>query len=97
MHEPPTPALREVRTRGPARPNLLLRVAAVMAGATLIWLGSAALVESLSLGADSRIGPERWLSALLFLGLTLPMVWAARTYLDRRPWSGLRLGGPREA
>ncbi|WP_017585652.1 CPBP family intramembrane glutamic endopeptidase [Nocardiopsis ganjiahuensis] len=68
-----------------------------MAGALLIWYLSVTLVEALPLETTSRVGTDRWVTALLFLGLTLLMVWAARRYLDRRPWSGLRLTGPREA
>lgn len=97
MDAPPGFPRSGIRADGPARPNLLLRVTAVMAGSLLIWYASAALVEALPLEATSRIGADRWVTTLLLLGLTLLMVWAARRYLDRRPWAGLRLTGPREA
>lgn len=75
------------------RPHLLLRIAAVMAASVLIWQLMARIGELLPEGPQG--GPRHWVNALVVCALAVPMVWLARRYLDRRPWSGLRLTGPR--
>ena len=87
----------EVRADGNSRPNLPLRIFAVTAGAMLIWYALSALNYLLPLEPGGGGDPTHWMNALFVTVLALPMVWAARRFLDRRPWSGLRLTGVREA
>lgn len=88
---------RANRTDGPARPPLLLRITAVTMAAALIWYSLAALNDLLPIEAGSSGNLAHWMNALVAFSLAVPMVWAARRFLDRRPWEGLRLTGPREA
>lgn len=76
------------------RPDLVWRIVIVFVAAMVIWL----LVSQLTrvvFGPDySRVG-----HIVLAVGasmLALPTVVLARRYLDRRPWAGLRLTGPRD-
>ncbi|MBE3002281.1 CPBP family intramembrane metalloprotease [Nocardiopsis sp. HNM0947] len=83
---------------GPApdrRTPLFWRVAAVMAGAAVLWYVFLPLVRE-PFPDDSQVGFARWATALFVTATAVPMVWAARRYLDRRPWDGLRLTGARE-
>lgn len=97
MDAPPDSPLRDVPADGPARPSLLLRVTAVLAGTVLLWSGLVLLNDLLPVEPGGSGNFTHWLNALLAAALAVPMVWAARRYLDRRPWSGLRLTGPHEA
>lgn len=85
---------REVRVDDTPRPNLPLRILTVMVGATLIWYSLSALNELLPLEPGGSGNLTHWMNTLYVTVLALPMVWAARRFLDRRPWSGLRLTGP---
>ena len=97
MDGPPADPLRDDRPDGPVRPDLFLRIAAVMAGSVLIWYALTLLDELLPVEPGGGGNLTHWMNALVAFALAVPMVWAARRYLDRRPWSGLRLTGPREA
>ncbi|MEU3309900.1 CPBP family intramembrane glutamic endopeptidase [Nocardiopsis sp. NPDC055551] len=88
---------QEVRVDDIPRPNLPLRILAVMAGSVLIWYSLSALNELLPLRPGGGGNLAHWMNALFVTVLALPMVWAARRFLDRRPWSGLGLTGVREA
>ncbi|GHC78148.1 CAAX amino protease [Nocardiopsis terrae] len=95
MDELPEPP--RTRTGAPTRPNLFLRVTVVMAGAVLLWYVLSLANELLFAEPGGGGNLAHWTNALGVSALAVPMVWAARRYLDRRPWGGLRLTGPREA
>ncbi|KIH96800.1 CAAX protease [Streptomonospora alba] len=82
----------ETAAAGERRPHLLLRVALVMAATLLVWQ----VMDRIgALFPESpQAGPQHWANALTVFVLAVPMVWLARRYLDRRPWSGLGLTGP---
>ncbi|MEU3019760.1 MULTISPECIES: type II CAAX endopeptidase family protein [unclassified Nocardiopsis] len=84
------------REVGSARPSLPVRVVAVTAGAVLLW---SALLLANGLFPEPAGGGNagHWANAVVVAVLGTALVWAARRFLDRRPWSGLRLTGPREA
>jgi uncharacterized protein len=83
-HPPSAP-----RTPTSTRPGLLVRVTAVMAAVTLVWLLTGRGL-SLLLGEDySRLA--HLVRAVLTCALAVPVVALARRHLDRRPWSGLGL------
>lgn len=63
----------------------------------LIWYSLSALNELLPLEPGGAGDLAHWTNALVVVVLALPMVWAARRFVDRRPWSGLRLTGPAQA
>lgn len=75
-----------------ARPGLFLRVTVVMAGSVTIW--ALMLWVSATAFGDSLTRTNRVVNALLVFALAVPMVVAARRYLDRRPWAGLAMAGP---
>lgn len=97
MDESSTAPSRDVRAEGPTRPSLLLRVTAVMAGSMVLWYALLFLNDLLPVEPGGRGNLAHWTHALVVVALAVPMVWAARRYLDRRPWGGLRLTGHREA
>ncbi|MEI3867648.1 type II CAAX endopeptidase family protein [Microbacterium sp. CCNWLW134] len=65
------------------------RVTVVLAGTIVIW----GLMVWLSTAVwGDEVGPARRISSALFvLALTVPMIVVVRRFLDRRPWSTLRL------
>ena len=77
-------------TDGGRRPNLLWRVTLVFVAVVVIWLF---VVE----GIGSFFGPAysdrggHFVRAVAISALVIPLIVLARRYLDRRPWSGLRL------
>lgn len=77
------------------RPPLAVRLLAVFAGTIAIW----ALMSwaSSTFGDDELTIPTRFMNAVLVCGLAVPMVIAARRWLDRRPLTGLGLENPRTA
>ncbi|MFD6952302.1 CAAX protease [Nocardiopsis sp. TSRI0078] len=75
------------------RPHLLLRITLVMAATLLVWEVMAWTGSLLPEGPQA--GLRHWMNALTVFVLAVPMVWLARRHLDRRPWSGLLLTGPR--
>ncbi|OLT46335.1 hypothetical protein BJF85_16970 [Saccharomonospora sp. CUA-673] len=77
------------------RTPLAARLFAVFAGTVAIW----ALMRwaSSTFGDDELTIPTRIMNAVLVCGLAVPMVIAARRYLDRRPLAGLGLDNPRRA
>lgn len=77
------------RARGAGRPPLAVRVGAVFVGVTAIWL-------LLSFGVDALVGqdysrPAHVVRAVGATVLTVPLILAARRFLDRRPFAGLAL------
>ncbi|WP_159943548.1 MULTISPECIES: CPBP family intramembrane glutamic endopeptidase [unclassified Nocardiopsis] len=78
-------------TTGRARPHLLVRVAVVMAATLLVWQVMGWISDRLPEGPQA--GLRHWVNALTVFVLAVPVVWLARRYLDRRPWSGLLLAG----
>lgn len=80
-----------------ARPGLPLRIGAVTAGAVLLWSGLLLVNDLLLTEPGSRGNAAHWANAVVIAVLGTALVWAARRYLDRRPWSGLGLTGPRDA
>lgn len=86
----PAPPLRTAARR----PPLVVRVAAVMAAATLVWQ-IVAWVDSLFPGEELST-LNHAVNAVVAFALALATVWLARRHLDRRPWRGLRLTGVRE-
>ncbi len=64
------------------RINLAVRIAVVLVGATAIWLAMLTLSRALFDGELSI--PARLFNAALISALAVPMVIAARRYLDRR-------------
>ncbi|MEV2274471.1 CPBP family intramembrane glutamic endopeptidase [Nocardiopsis sp. NPDC049922] len=79
----------------PERPHLLVRIAVVVAAAQLIWQVMAWLDDILFPGEELTTVNHVVNASVVFV-LAVPMVWAARRYLDRRPWGGLGLTGARE-
>lgn len=75
------------------RPPLALRILVVVLGATALWWFLLPWVSGL-LPQGSQVGPSRWATAVMVTALAVPLVWAARRYLDRRPWRGLWTAGP---
>lgn len=77
------------------RPHVLLRILFVILGTgALWWLLLPWVVDMLPDG--SQVGPSRWVTAVMMTVLVVTVVWVARRYLDRRPWRGLGMTGPRE-
>ncbi|TQN33250.1 hypothetical protein FHX37_3255 [Haloactinospora alba] len=85
----------QVATVQSRRPHLVWRLSAVTALALLVWLGRGWMSDHLYDGL-SPLG-RHTVNAVVTCLLTVVLVLAARRYLDRRPWSGLRLTGPRAA
>ncbi|GAA3993820.1 CPBP family intramembrane metalloprotease [Thermobifida alba] len=81
------------RTATPKQPGLPLRLAVVMTGSLVIWLGMSYLSEHVYGGLPQLA--RHALNAAVVAGLAVPLVVAARHLLDRRSWSGLRLTGIR--
>ncbi|WP_017607175.1 CPBP family intramembrane glutamic endopeptidase [Nocardiopsis xinjiangensis] len=77
------------------RVGLLWRVVVVMAAAMVIWYALLPLVRE-PFPEDSQFGAARWATAVFVTAAVVPVLWAVRRYLDRRPWDGLRLTGFRE-
>ncbi len=83
------------------RPALLWRIMIVFAGVVLIWRGLGWLAEAFgppeqdSFGQADRVGHA--VRAVLATALTLPLVWLARRYLDRRSWETLGFATARGA
>lgn len=77
------------------RPQLWLRILLAISAPCVLWWLLLPWVTDL-LPDGSQVGLGRWATAVMMTVLAVPMVWAARRYLDRRPWSGLRMTGPRE-
>ncbi|WP_116246204.1 CPBP family intramembrane glutamic endopeptidase [Nocardiopsis sp. FIRDI 009] len=86
---------RAVAGARPERPHLLVRVGLVTAGALLVWLLMGWLDGTL-FPAEEVTTAGHVVNALVVFVLAVPLVWAARRFLDRRPWSGLALTGVRE-
>lgn len=78
--------------RPPARPALALRLAAVLGAALLIWLTMGWLHEHAC--PDWPRLARHAANAAFVCTLAVPMVLAARRWLDRRPLSGLGLAAP---
>lgn len=75
------------------RPGLPLRLGAVLAGTLLVWLAMGWLSTNVF---DALPDPGTHIANAVFVSmLAVPMVIAARRYLDQRSWSGLRLTGLR--
>lgn len=81
----------------PDRPGLPLRIAAVTAGAVLLWSALLLANDLLSDEPGGQGNLAHWINAVVIGVIGTALVWAARRYLDRRPWSGLGLTGPRDA
>ena len=77
------------------RVGLFWRVVVVTVAAMVTWYVLLPLVRE-PFPDDSQFGADRWVTALFATAAVVPMVWAARRYLDRRPWDGLHLTGLRE-
>lgn len=72
------------------RLSLIWRTLIVFAGTIIIWLISGQVNTFFQAGADySRTGHV--LAAIIVFTLAVPMIIFARKYLDKRPWSGLKL------
>lgn len=88
-------------TKDGDRPGLFWRIAIVFVTAVLVWRGFSWLAETFGppqqdhLGQDDRLGHAT--RAILATVVTLPLIWLARRYLDRRPWDTLGLATPRLA
>lgn len=72
------------------RLSLIWRIPIVFTAISIIWW--------ISSGVNTWIGVEgeysrtaHVLSALLIFSLVIPLIIVARKYLDKRPWTGLRL------
>ncbi|QBI18815.1 CPBP family intramembrane metalloprotease [Egibacter rhizosphaerae] len=76
------------------RPNVVVRLAAVITASLLIWLAMGWLADTAFAAWPPNIAHTA--NAVVVLVLAVPMVIAARRYLDRRPWAGLRVTGPGE-
>ncbi|GAA1988496.1 type II CAAX endopeptidase family protein [Isoptericola halotolerans] len=74
---------------------LVVRLLAVLVGATAIWAAMGWINDALF--ADDLTIPVRFLNAALISGLAVPMVVLARRHLDRRPFGGLGLDPWRRA
>jgi uncharacterized protein len=75
------------------RISLFWRISIVFIAVTLVWLGIRAFV-------DMQMGEEysrssHILRAVVTSIVIIPLIIAARRFLDRRPWSGLKLGSLR--
>lgn len=73
-------------------PHLILRLGAVFAGATLVWV-------AVDRSADAIFGPDyqrgrHVFSAVAITALVVPLVVFAYRRLDRLQWSDLRRGSP---
>ena len=82
----------DVRQRGTEteRPNLSWRVAVVSIAVIVIWLFAVEVLGSFSGPAYAdRVGHAVRAGAIS--ALVVPLIILSRRYLDRRPWSGLRL------
>ncbi|OLT29724.1 CAAX protease [Nocardiopsis sp. CNR-923] len=79
----------------PERPHLFVRIAVVVVAAQLIWQLMGWLDGALFPGEELTTA-NHVVNALVVFVLAVPMVWAARRFLDRRPWGGLGLTGVRE-
>ncbi|MCY9786050.1 CPBP family intramembrane metalloprotease [Nocardiopsis sp. EMB25] len=79
----------------PERPPVLVRVILVTVGALLVWL-LMGWVDDTLFPAEEVTTASHVVNALLVFVLAVPLVWAARRFLDRRPWGGLGLTGVRE-
>jgi membrane protease YdiL (CAAX protease family) len=77
------------------RPHLVLRLAAVFAATCLIWIAVYTALAPLGEVHTNRLGHAA--RALVTVALAVPVVVLARRFLDRRPWRGLGLTGPRWA
>ena len=77
------------------RPPLAIRLLAVFAGTIAIW--SLMSWASSTFGDDELTIPTRFMNAVLVCGLAVPMIIAARRWLDRRPFADLGLENPRRA
>ncbi|WP_127502113.1 CPBP family intramembrane glutamic endopeptidase [Actinoplanes solisilvae] len=78
-----------------SRPPLVVRVAIVLGGATLVWLAVRWFGDAL-FGSDYHRG-RHVLSAVLITALVVPLVMVAYRRLDRLPWDALRRATPRGA
>ena len=86
---------RTATTGSPAtrsRPGLVTRVAVVMIATYAIWQVMWWVSVTL-FDPDKMTVASRFVNALVVSVLVVPFVITARRYLDRRPWSGLRLTG----
>lgn len=71
------------------RPNVVWRIGIVLLGTAAIW--SLMIWVGLTV-FDRTISPlSRLVSAVIVFGLAVPMIVLARKYLDRGPWSTLRV------
>lgn len=77
------------------RPHVLFRVLLVMLAVCALWALLLPWVSGM-LPDDSQVGPSRWVTAVMTTVLVVPMIWLARRHLDRRPWRGLGMTGPRQ-
>ncbi len=75
------------------RPPLIIRLVVVFVAASAIWALLGWLNDTVYEGRLTIA--VRLANAALISGLVLPMVVAARRFLDRRPWHGLALQHPR--
>ncbi|MBR8742561.1 CPBP family intramembrane glutamic endopeptidase [Nocardiopsis sp. MG754419] len=93
----PTPVLPDRKPR----PNLPTRVAVVFVGFLAILLSLDPLLRLLGIERNRGDGASPWpgdalvVFAVVVCALSLVLLWLARRFLDRRPWSGLTLTGPR--
>jgi membrane protease YdiL (CAAX protease family) len=78
-----------MRPLGTRRPPLLVRVLAVLAAATLIWVAVSLALAPFGDAHTNRVGHT--LRAVLTAVLVVPLVLLARRHLDRRPRAGLAL------
>ena len=87
-----SPASPDVRQEGTesSRPNLFWRVVVVFTAVVGIWLFVVEVLGSFSGPAYAdRVGHA--VRAAAVSALVVPLIILSRRYLDRRPWSGLRL------
>ncbi|MFC7549946.1 type II CAAX prenyl endopeptidase Rce1 family protein [Plantactinospora sp. GCM10030261] len=82
---------RQPRPAEDSRPGWPWRVLLVFVGAVLVWLF---VLHGTPLG-DEYDRSTHAARAVLTTMLVVAMVWAARRFLDRRPWAGLGLPSPR--
>lgn len=74
---------------GQDRIGLFWRIALVFIAVTLVWLCIRTFVDAQFGAGYSR--SSHIISALLTSLAVIPLILAARHFLDRRPWSGLKL------
>ncbi|WP_051297623.1 CPBP family intramembrane glutamic endopeptidase [Brevibacterium album] len=79
----------------PPRAPLALRLAVVFTGALAVWFLVRWLFD-LVFDAELTLA-ARFFNAVLTTALAVALVVLARRHLDRRPWAGLGLQGPRAA